>query len=449
VNASVAVPTLLPDRLLRALVAIADQSLDVGASEERLLCVVVDRISDVLGDRSTAWLPGSGPDEVGTSASCHPAAVQAELEAAPVGRIEAPWLTEHGYAEALVVPVGAQGRVIGTLAVTRAADRPAFTETEVEIVTAIGDMAGVAVYGSRIRQATMISLEEVRSQAAVVEQVSEALVACDADNLIVNWNAGAERLYGYSSSEAIGCHAFALLATRFFPDEGPEMAVEEVLAQVATLGEWHGELRERAADGAPLVVMSSMTGTGGAGLISVNRDVTGQRQEEHRAMHDALTGLPNRRLLDTRLYEAIARACRSGKALAVAFVDLDGFKPVNDTYGHAAGDAVLVGVANRLLGAVRRTDTVGRLGGDEFLVILEEAGTMEHIRQTTARIGTAVAEAIEVDGVTVQVGASLGVAVVEQPGAATIDAEALLHTADTAMYAAKQARSGAVFSVLP
>jgi diguanylate cyclase (GGDEF)-like protein/PAS domain S-box-containing protein len=266
----------------------------------------------------------------------------------------------------------------------------------------------------------------------------------------VSWNTGAEQVYGYSRDEAIGCHLFTLLATEFFTTDGAEVELDAVLAELNEFGQWSGELHERRADGAPLVVLSSVTQMVDvrqrvSGLVAVSRDVTAQRREEYEATHDPLTGLPNRRMLNGRLYEAVARACRNGQPLAVLFIDLDEFKPINDTYGHAAGDAVLIATARRLGGAVRQRDSVGRLGGDEFLVILEEAGTMADIIRSAERIKAAIAESIQVDGATVTVQPSIGVCVAERPATDPVPAERLLDVADRAMYVAKREKRGTFY----
>jgi diguanylate cyclase (GGDEF)-like protein/PAS domain S-box-containing protein len=265
---------------------------------------------------------------------------------------------------------------------------------------------------------------------------------------VVSWNAGAERVYGYSNAEATGCDLFALLCTEFLTNDEVGVPREEVL-RLAAEGGWQGESRERRSDGASIITMASLTGRldrdGRMELSLVNRDITAQRREEHEALHDALTGLPNRRMLTLRLYDAYARACRHSRPLAVLFIDLDGFKPINDTYGHAAGDEVLKAVAVRLTGAVRGTDTVARIGGDEFVVVLQETGTRASVTEVTRRILDSVAEPVEVGTTSVQVLASIGIAHVMEPNV-DIAADELLDAADLAMYEAKRQRLGMAFA---
>ncbi len=164
-----------------------------------------------------------------------------------------------------------------------------------------------------------------------------------------------------------------------------------------------------------------------------------ERQLSYRATHDALTGLPNRALLSDRLVQALIRAQRTGRMVAVMFVDLDHFKEVNDTLGHAAGDQVLVSVSRRLLRACRASDSVTRFGGDEFVIVVEDVDSLDNIRRVAQRILDALATPVVVDGSELFFGASLGVALAAPDLAATSQVEGLLRDADTAMYRAKEA----------
>jgi diguanylate cyclase (GGDEF)-like protein len=159
-------------------------------------------------------------------------------------------------------------------------------------------------------------------------------------------------------------------------------------------------------------------------------------QTRHAALHDALTGLPNRILLTDRLGHAFARSRRSGKAAALLYVDLDQFKAVNDTYGHGVGDALLVGVAGRLTDVLRPHDTLARLAGDEFVVLCEDLDTAAQANGIGARLRTALAEPFTVAGYTLTIGASVGIAYADRN--AGYDPDQLLHEADMAMYAAKR-----------
>ncbi|MCP3957465.1 MAG: EAL domain-containing protein [bacterium] len=155
------------------------------------------------------------------------------------------------------------------------------------------------------------------------------------------------------------------------------------------------------------------------------------------ANFDQLTGLPNRVLFRDRFQHALKQARRHGRLLAVVFSDLDDFKRVNDSYGHAAGDELLRRVARRLVGCVRDSDTVARLGGDEFTILLEALDDVDHVEQLTGRLSRALAEPFEVDGTAVTLGSSLGVGIYPRDGE---DVDTLLASADAAMYEGKSSR---------
>ncbi|HEV7813964.1 MAG TPA: EAL domain-containing protein, partial [Janthinobacterium sp.] len=176
------------------------------------------------------------------------------------------------------------------------------------------------------------------------------------------------------------------------------------------------------------------------GVVAIVRDISERKQVEermlHMARHDTLTGLPNRSLIDDRLAQAIVQARRRHGAIMVAFVDLDGFKLVNDGLGHTAGDQLLTVVAGRMVDCLRAADTVGRFGGDEFVLVLpdvaEDGGAGAAILE---RIREAVNQPIVLGGKEVQVGCSIGMAMYPHDGA---DADTLLKNADAAMYRAKE-----------
>jgi diguanylate cyclase (GGDEF)-like protein len=167
---------------------------------------------------------------------------------------------------------------------------------------------------------------------------------------------------------------------------------------------------------------------------------TAQRELEHRSLHDQLTGLPNRGLLYDRIEHALLSARRCESTIALMFIDLDRFKNVNDTFGHGAGDKVLIEITRRLSATLRSGDTLGRLAGDEFILLCENLpGNASQLHATltliTARLRTALAQPVRIDGLDVLVSASIGVTTARDAP----DADTLLHDADTAMYAAKDA----------
>jgi len=160
-----------------------------------------------------------------------------------------------------------------------------------------------------------------------------------------------------------------------------------------------------------------------------------ERTLARRAHHDPLTGLANRSLLSDRLEKALERAQRSRKSVALLFVDLDKFKPVNDSLGHDVGDQVLRRVAQRLQSAVRESDTLARLGGDEFMVVVEALDGTESVTRIADSMVDLLSQPITVDSHKVQLGCSIGISFYPQHGTNMID---LMRAADSAMYRAKQ-----------
>ena len=154
----------------------------------------------------------------------------------------------------------------------------------------------------------------------------------------------------------------------------------------------------------------------------------------HRAFHDALTGLPNRQMMRERIAHALLRTQRRQATLAVLFIDLDRFKSVNDTLGHRIGDELLCAVARRLADRIRKSDTVAREGGDEFIVLLEEVGSAENARKVAAKLQQALAQPFLIEGHSLNCGGSIGIAMYPGDGD---DAVQLIRHADAAMFDSK------------
>ncbi|MBU2836433.1 EAL domain-containing protein [Acidithiobacillus thiooxidans] len=177
-----------------------------------------------------------------------------------------------------------------------------------------------------------------------------------------------------------------------------------------------------------------------AGIMIIGRDITEQKEADEQikqmAFHDALTGLPNRRLLENQMEQAMARSMRHNRLLVFCMLDLDGFKPVNDTYGHQAGDEVLITLGKRLPEALRKSDFVARLGGDEFVILLEDLEDLDALSQILKKIEETIAAPIPLSsGETVQIRASMGVAI--YPFEDTDTEDQLLRLADQALYESK------------
>ncbi len=163
-----------------------------------------------------------------------------------------------------------------------------------------------------------------------------------------------------------------------------------------------------------------------------------RNQYVYLATHDALTGLPNRTLFADRLKTAISRSIRNSKSFALIYLDLDGFKPINDTMGHIAGDKVFHSVAQRMKNGLRQTDTVCRIGGDEFAIILEGIARDEDVEKVIIKIHSYISLPLDIDNKQVSVGASFGVAFYPED---TQDIDQLMSFADISMYRAKEKRN--------
>ena len=286
--------------------------------------------------------------------------------------------------------------------------------------------------------------EALRLLDNIIENIPTAVqVKSVVDGLrIQRWNKAAEILYGVPASEAIGRTVFDL-----WPRDKAEKMHEADLELIARGGgmddfrdreavtRHQGEIRVHMRK-VPLVDSGRVTH-----LIVIADDVTERRQTEERirylATHDSLTGLPNRAMFGEMLAHAVEAGGRYRRAFAVMFVDLDRFKEVNDTFGHEAGDLLLKAVAGRLAAAVRASDIVARLSGDEFVILIEEAGSREQVVPVARKVLAAAVEPVDLgDGRRCGVSASVGIALFPEDGA---DSDALLRNADAAMYRAKQA----------
>jgi diguanylate cyclase (GGDEF)-like protein/PAS domain S-box-containing protein len=233
-----------------------------------------------------------------------------------------------------------------------------------------------------------------------------------------------------------------------------ELYRDAVEARVVAEGSWQGELTLRTRQGRAVPVSARVVAHRAGGSVDTGptaprsislfaRDITeiktAERKLRQLATHDYLTGLPNRLLLYDRLELALNRYARYGTPVALMFCDLDGFKPVNDVYGHQVGDAVLTEVADRIHSVVRDTDTAARLGGDEFAVLVEGVDDIDMLTVVAGRLVDAIARPVRVNGTTAQVGVSIGI-VVASPRCQEPDA--MVAAADSAMYRAKDEGRG-------
>jgi diguanylate cyclase (GGDEF)-like protein/PAS domain S-box-containing protein len=299
---------------------------------------------------------------------------------------------------------------------------------------------------------------ELRKYKDIIDSTDDAVISISPTGIIQSWNKSAEYMYGYTSQESIG------QSIKFLMPVDRQNEESEILARIAS-GErvTHFEtIRQRKDENLIDVSISISPIIDDAGNVigasKIARDITERKQKEAKihdfAFHDSLTNLPNRRLLDDRLEQAIAASKRSGHFGALMFLDLDNFKPLNDSHGHKSGDLLLIEVAHRLTKCIREIDTVARLGGDEFVVLLCDLNSIESecIEQAiivAEKIRTIVSEPYWLTGafsgtakiiLYENIGASIGVALFNQDSIADI----VLKDADKAMYEAKDAGRNAI-----
>ncbi len=291
--------------------------------------------------------------------------------------------------------------------------------------------------------------EEAISQLAAIVQCSEdAIIGTSLSGTITTWNGGAERLLGYTAAEALGSSLATLLPRA---DQAWDILDPSSRGAVSRLDEMVFVCKGGLEVPVSLTV-SPIRKTSGeiTGVATIARDISARKKAEiqlaHQAQHDHLTGLPNPLLLADRLTAAIQRAIRGGLTIAVIYVDLDGFKFVNDTLGHEAGDALLKDATGRLQACLREPDTLARMGGDEFMVVINDVKDEGIAHAIAERLRTALHRPFQVAGHELYVTASIGIALYPRDGA---DVSSLRRNADAAMYEAKRSGKDRVMFFTP
>ncbi|MCO5103945.1 MAG: EAL domain-containing protein [Burkholderiaceae bacterium] len=282
--------------------------------------------------------------------------------------------------------------------------------------------------------------DNLQVAASVFTHAREGISITDPAGKIIDVNEAFTRITGYSREEIIGRNPRILQSGR----QSPEFYAAMWKA-ISTRGHWSGEIWNRRKDGSlflEVITISAVRNAQGVlqHYVAVFTDVTSERDTERQlesiAHYDVLTGLPNRVRLFDRLRQFMVHCQRRSSSLAVAFLDLDGFKAVNDQHGHAVGDQLLIALSRRMGEALREGDTLARIGGDEFVAVLVDLEGSEDHQPILERLLSAAAKPVALGRQTLQVSASIGVTLYPRDYA---DAEQLLRHADHAMYQAKQA----------
>lgn len=333
---------------------------------------------------------------------------------------------------------------------------PALTDVlqEMHIVCADGSLAAVEVRTTETiwddQPAIIVTLRNIserkriesdlRVKTSAMSAASDQIFILDLDFRVVYANPAFERENGYSIQDMEGKPPLFLTA-----NGANDNACAAIWASVSAGRTWRGEIVNLCSDGVyshKEMTVTPVVGENG-GLehyLAIQRDIGEkklyERKLDHLAHHDSLTGLPNRALFHDRLSNTLARARRSKQGLAVIFLDLDGFKHINDSLGHKVGDRILHSVAKRLTKNLREADTVARMSGDEFTIIVQDIENSDGAVAAAQRIRESFVQPFRVLGHELYVTASLGIALYPEDGK---DAQSLLKAADTAMYRAKQA----------
>ena len=276
--------------------------------------------------------------------------------------------------------------------------------------------------------------------AMVYENSSEAILVSDAENRIIDVNPAFEQITGYTAEEVQGRNP-----SMFQSGRQDKEFYQKLWHALKTAGYWHGELWDKRKDGeihAKLLTINTIKDSVGKVFryVALFTDITEQKNTEaliwSQANFDSLTKLPNRHMFHDRLEQQAKQSNRTGRPMALMLIDLDLFKEVNDTHGHDKGDLLLIDAARRISACVRESDTVSRLGGDEFTVLLTELDDTHTVERIVQDINTKLTEPFKLGEYQAFISASIGISLYPND---TEDLDSLLKNADQAMYVAKNA----------
>jgi diguanylate cyclase (GGDEF)-like protein/PAS domain S-box-containing protein len=333
----------------------------------------------------------------------------------------------------LLVPVLFNARVWGFLGFDAVRNRRDWSDAEDSVLRIIGAALAAAIERQRVE-------DKLRQNAEVFQSTRDGVMITDLDGRIVSVNRAFCAISGYQAEEVLGRNPRLLRSGR--QDDAFFAAMWRELREH---GHWEGETWNRRKDGEvyPLWLgISTVRDDHGAPThyVAVGTDISQLKRSEaelqHLAHHDPLTGLPNRLLAQSRLEHSLQTAQRNRLRLAVLFLDLDGFKHINDSLGHPIGDTLLTEIAGRLRARVREEDTLARLGGDEFLLLMENLASPDDAARVARKLLDTLQSPLALDGRELVVTASIGISLFPDDGASWSD---LIRNADTAMYQAKAA----------
>ncbi|MEA2147254.1 MAG: hypothetical protein QOG59_2841, partial [Solirubrobacteraceae bacterium] len=339
-----------------------------------------------------------------------------------------------------MAPFLVQGQLEGAVALLNAASAPVALRNSLEALAA---QVGLALESAVLTETVVRSETEARF-SALVQHSSDVILVLDPDTTIQYASPAVQRVFSHQASELVGRRL-----TDYLPEDD-HVLVLAVMARRASraLDESEAlEFRVRHADGRWLDTESSVTNLvenpAVGGMVVNLREITErkrlQSQLTHQAFHDQVTSLPNRALFYDRVEHALTRRRANAGPIAILFLDLDNFKSVNDTFGQLAGDGLLRTISSRLEGAIRVSDTVARLSGDEFAILLEDVEHETRVAQVVERLLEAVRVPLSVEGREVSMHCSIGITIWSPTVEVVATADELLRNADVAMHEAKTA----------
>jgi diguanylate cyclase (GGDEF)-like protein/PAS domain S-box-containing protein len=354
----------------------------------------------------------------------------------------------------ICVPLFAGERPVGAVSVMSTSEEERLNEEDRQTLELLAGVLSEGVSRAAESEAKRKQLDALARFEAIYEGALSGVLLISADGQVIDANPAMVELLGVESADQIERQ----FAHYIHPEDRESVLVKvrELLGSDAN--SLHQQHRLVRADELVIWVSASLSivrdpqGRPSFGILMVQDETERKAAEEallrqselneHQALHDGLTGLPNRTLFRDRIEQAIAMARRDGGQLAVAMIDLDRFKDVNDTLGHHAGDTLLVEVGRRLRGLLRSSDTVARLGGDEFGVLISKPRTTSDVAVVIGKMRAALEQSVMVEGLALPAEGSIGIAMFPGHGR---DVDTLLRHADAAMYNAKDTKAGYVF----
>ena len=376
---------------------------------------------------------GLGTGSCGTAAFMNERVIVSDIQNHPYWKNYRELAKKAGLASCWSQPIrAANTSVLGTFAIYHSHVHSP-SDADIEIIEQTASIVSIAIEKK-------LAEEKLKRAASVFTHANEGIVITDGNASIIEVNETFTHITGYSNSDVLGKNPKIFKSGRHSSE-----FYKNMWAEINKVGHWRGEIWNRRKNGEiypEMLTISAVKNVDGMvqHYVSLSTDITqtkkAQEQLERIAHYDLLTNLPNRVLLAERLSQAMKQHTSDDRSLGVAFMDLDGFKEVNDRYGHDIGDQFLVEVSKRINRAIRQYDTLARIGGDEFIIIMGGLKNFHECEHVLKQVLKAAATPVSIGRLVAKVSASIGVTLYPQDN---VDAEQLIRHADQAMYVAKQA----------